>query len=221
MRQTAVSSKTRKIALLGIFTAISVILALLTHVPVFPAAPFLEYDAADIPIFFITFLYGPWYALFMTVTVSILQGVSVSSGGGIFGILMHIAATGSFVIVCGLLYRKFPSLKGAALSLFCGTLVWLVVMIAFNLAITPLFMKVSLDQVLQMLLPVIIPFNIIKAAPNSIAAFFLYKSLSYFIEKYGQKMKGKPKNKKSESLPASNDNKIANSLKENEKNEDD
>ena len=44
------SEKTIVIARLGVMAALSVVLAALFHFPLFPAASFLEYDPADIPI---------------------------------------------------------------------------------------------------------------------------------------------------------------------------
>ncbi|HRV34069.1 MAG TPA: ECF transporter S component, partial [Anaerovoracaceae bacterium] len=50
-----VSIQTRNLAKLGILAAISIVLVALIHFPVFAAAPFLEYDPADIPIIIGTF----------------------------------------------------------------------------------------------------------------------------------------------------------------------
>ena len=46
-------------AALGMLTALSVVLTWLIHFPIFPGAPFLEYDPADIPILIGTFTFGP------------------------------------------------------------------------------------------------------------------------------------------------------------------
>lgn len=53
------SSQLRKLTTMGMMAAVSIILVYLIHFPIFPAASFLEYDPADIPIFICTFLYGP------------------------------------------------------------------------------------------------------------------------------------------------------------------
>ena len=85
----------KKMVLIGMFSAISVILVYLFRLSLFPAAPFLEYDMADIPIVLITFMYGPSAGLITTVIVSVIQGLTVSAGSGWIGILMHIFATGA------------------------------------------------------------------------------------------------------------------------------
>ncbi|MEG2939406.1 MAG: ECF transporter S component, partial [Oscillospiraceae bacterium] len=97
--------KTKKLATLGMLAAISIVLVSLIHFPIFPAVPFLEFDPADIPIFIGTFAFGPIWGLILTAVVSVIQGVTVSSASGIYGIIMHFAATGAFVIVAGCIYR--------------------------------------------------------------------------------------------------------------------
>ncbi|MEG1016956.1 MAG: ECF transporter S component, partial [Oscillospiraceae bacterium] len=65
---------TKRIVRLGMLGALGVVLALIIHFPIFPAASYLEYDPADVPIFIAAFLYGPWYGVALTVVVSFVQG---------------------------------------------------------------------------------------------------------------------------------------------------
>ena len=90
---------TKKIAIMGVMTAISIILIYIIRFPIIPAAPFLEYEPGDIPIYIIAFLYGPLSGLVITIIASLIQGITVSAGSGIIGIIMHIYATGTFVLV--------------------------------------------------------------------------------------------------------------------------
>ena len=184
-----------KIAYVGILSAISIVFALLIRFPIFPSAPFLEYDAADVPILICTFMYGPWTGLLMTGIVCVLQGVTVSASSGIIGIAMHFFATGSYVITAGLIYRRFHTLRGALIALLSGIVVWTVVMIPLNLIFTPLY-GTPIEAVISMILPVIVPFNLIKASINSAATFLLYKrlhTLFLFIErKISQRKKKQP-----------------------------
>ena len=98
------SSQLRKLTTMGMMAAVSIILVYLIHFPIFPAASFLEYDPADIPIFICTFLYGPLSGFILTVIVSFIQGFTVSAQSGIIGVMMHIFATGFFTIVAGNMY---------------------------------------------------------------------------------------------------------------------
>lgn len=173
-----VRMSTRKLTTLGLLCAISIVLVAFIHFPLFPAAPFLEYDPADIPIFVGTFMFGPIAGLCLTLVVSVIQGLTVSAASGIIGILMHLFATGSFVLVFGLITRKNKGLKRSIIGLACGILVMTASMLLWNLIFTPLFMGTPIDAVLQILIPVILPFNLLKAGINGVVAFLLSKSVS-------------------------------------------
>ncbi len=168
----------KKLTVMGMLCAVSVVLVWLIHFPIFPAAPFLEYDPADIPIFIGTFSFGSPAGLVLTIITSIIQGFTVSASSGVYGILMHVISTGSFCLASGLTYRFNKTKKGAALALAVGTVTMTLVMIPANLFITPIFMGTPTAVVQSLLLPVIIPFNFIKAASNAIITFFLYKRIS-------------------------------------------
>lgn len=62
-----------------------------------------------------------------------------------------------------------------------------VVMCGCNLIFTPLFMGQSVQDVVAMLLPVIAPFNLLKAGINSVITFLVYKPISRFVfgERHG------------------------------------
>lgn len=175
---------TKKMAIMGVLCAISILLVYLVHFPVFPAAPFLEYDPADIPIMLGTFLFGPAAGLTLTAIVSILQGLTVSAHSGVIGILMHIFATGSFVLMAGFVYRKAGGSKrvaripGELLSLLAGVLTMTVTMVLWNLLLTPLFMGSAIESVLPLLLSVIVPFNLLKAGINACLAYILFKAVA-------------------------------------------
>jgi len=175
---------------LGMLTALSIVLLyLIQPFPIFAAAPFLKYDAADIPILIATFLYGPWWGLGMTAVVSIIQGFTISTDGGVIGIVMHIIATGGFCLTAGLIYRNKKTVGNAALALAVGALAMTVIMVGCNLILTPLFMGAPIEMVIGMLLPVIIPFNLVKAGVNAAVTFVIYKPISHLFSMKGSKRK--------------------------------
>ena len=100
---------TGRLVRLGMLAALSLLLVYFIRFPIFPSAAFLEYDMADVPILIGTFLYGPLWGLGLTAVVSGLQWVLVSQSSGPIGALMHFIATGSYVIVAGLIYRHWRS----------------------------------------------------------------------------------------------------------------
>lgn len=173
---------TVKLAKMGMLVAIAIVLVALIHLPIVPAVPFMEYDPADIPILIGSFAFGPLAGLVLTVVTAVIQGVTVSASSGIYGILMHLIATGVFVVVAGLIHRKHKSKKAAVLALVIGTLSMAAVMVPANLLITPLFMGTPVSAVVA-LIPWIILFNLLKAGINSVITFFLYKRISGFLHK--------------------------------------
>lgn len=164
--------ETKKMVTMAMLSAISVILVMLIRIPC-PGAAFLEYDPADVPILLSTVMFGPWWGLAVTVVVSVIQGVSVSAGSGIIGIIMHIFATGTYVIVTGLINKK-GSDKMLVLSLVAGALASTAFMVVWNLIFTPIFMGAPFEVVKNMMLPIILPFNLVKAGMNGIFAGVVY-----------------------------------------------
>ena len=175
-------TKTTKLAKMAMLVAILIVLVALIRFPIFPAVAFLEYDPADIPILIGTFAFGPLAGILLTVVTSVLQGLTVSSASGAYGIIMHIIATCTLVIVAGLIYNREKTKKHAVIGLICGTLAMAVVMACANMVITPLFMGVPASAVWS-LMPFIVGFNLIKAGINSLVTFLLYKRISPFLHK--------------------------------------
>ena len=176
------SGRTVKLVKMGAMVAISVALVYLIHFPIFPAVAFLEYDPADIPILIGTFAFGPLASLVLTVVTSVIQGLTVSSGSGLYGILMHVIATGVLVVVSGSVYRRRKTRIMALVSLICGMAAMAVVMMGANMVITPLFMGVPAETVWS-LMPFIVGFNVIKAGINVVVTFILYKRISQFLKR--------------------------------------
>jgi riboflavin transporter FmnP len=171
---------TREITTIAVMAALSVVMVTFAKFP-FPPAPFLEYDAADIPIFIVAFAFGPAAGLILTIVVSVIQGLTVSVATMPWGVLMHIIATGSFVLAAGNLYKRNKTRKRAGIALLAGVAVWTGAMMVCNLLITPVYMNVPLEQVAGMLVPVLLPFNLMKAGINAGVTFLLYKPLSRLI----------------------------------------
>lgn len=171
---------TVKLTKMAMLVAISVTLVSLIHFPIFPAAAFLEYDPADIPIIIGTFAFGPLAGIVINVITSIVQGLTVSSAAGIYGIVMHIAATGTYVLVAGSIYSFKKEKKMAITALLSGTLCMTGAMFFANIIVTPIFTGLQPGVILKMM-PLILTFNLIKAGVNSIITFFIYKKISRFL----------------------------------------
>ena len=174
----------RKMVTMAVLAALSIVLMLLVRLPIIPAAPYLIYEPADVPILVGTFLFGPLAGLAITFVVAAIQA-TILSADGLVGFVMHMMATGTFVITAGLIYKRFHNIKGAIAALIAGTLAMTLVMIPVNLIIQPNFYGTPYDVVKGMIVPVLIPFNLIKAGVNSVIILVVYKTISKVVHKHG------------------------------------
>ena len=175
--------QTRKLVVLALLAGVSVVLVYFIRIPLIPLVPFLEYDPADIPIFIGALAYGPLAGVLLTVVVSVVQGLTVSAatGGLFYGIIMHIIATSTMVMVVCSVYRIRHTKSGAVLGLFLATLARGLVMLPANHFITPLFMGQPVEVVDSLLLPGILPFNPLVGTINSTVTFLVYKTVSRHV----------------------------------------
>ena len=170
------------IAKMGMMAAIACVLGLFRF-PILPMVPFLTYDFADIPIIISAFAFGPVAGLLITVVVSFIQAFLLG-GDQLYGFIMHILASGAFVIVASLIYKGHKTKKMAIVSLIAATLVMIVVMGAANYFVTPYYYGGSaMKEMVVKLMPFILLFNLIKGVANSLITLLVYKRISPFLHK--------------------------------------
>jgi len=170
----------RKITVMAMLAAVAVVSVYFIKFPLLPSAPFLEYDIADVPVLIGTMLFGPSAGL---VILLITSAITVSSSSHIIGFIMHFCASGVLVIAAGLMYKKIGGKKGMAAGLAVGSVLMTLVMIPLNLIFTGIFMGTGVEAVVKMLIPAIIPFNLIKAGLNSVLTFLLFIPVSKIYAK--------------------------------------
>ena len=173
--------KTSKLAKMALMAAISCVLVLLIRIP-FPPAPFLVYDPADVPIYITTFAFGPAAGVILTVIVSFIQAFMLG-GDFVYGFVMHVFATGMFAVTAGAIYKHKKTKKEAIIALVAGVIIATAVMCLMNILVTPHYMGAPREAVMAMIVPVIIPFNLLKAGLNAVVTFFVYKRISGFLHK--------------------------------------
>ena len=171
----------RQITTTAMLTAVAVILGYFAF-PIFPPVAFLEYDLCDVMVLIASFIFGPIYGACSSFIVAFFQAVLLDKSG-IFGFIMNIVSTLSFVVPAALFYAKRRTKKGAVTSLLLGVVTMNITMIAFNLVVTPFFMHTTVSVVLK-LLPFIIGFNVIKSVVNSVITYLLYKHIGKIIKKF-------------------------------------
>lgn len=175
------NSRLNKMVKIAVLSALAIVLMLLLRFPLIPSAPYMEYDPADIPVLIGGFMFGPISGLIITLIVSFIQAVSVSASSGWIGFVMHVIATGTYVLVSSFIYKKIHTYKGAIISLIVGTISMTVVMIPANLVFTPMF-GVPVETVKAGITVTVIPFNFLKAVINSIITLLVYKPLSRILK---------------------------------------
>lgn len=169
---------------MAVLSAMSIVLMYYVRFPIIPSASFLEYEPADVPVLITSFLYGPLAGFIVTIVVSLIQAMTVSAKSGWVGLVMHIIATGTLVIVAGLIYKKFHNFKGAIIALVAGSLCMTLVMIPSNLFFTVNFYGYPKEAVMALLPTAIVPFNLIKAGINSVLVMLLYKSIHRVFDRF-------------------------------------
>ena len=177
-------NSTLKTVIMAMLTALSIISLYIIRMPLIPAAPFLEYDAADIPVLIGSMLLGPVHGIIILLAVCIIQALTVSASSGWIGFVMHFAASGIFVLVAANIYKRKKSIKSLIVGLAAGSLAMVIAMIPLNLVFTGIFLGAGTQAIVQMLIPAILPFNILKAVINSVATFAIYTPISEILKKY-------------------------------------
>lgn len=183
MKNTS-ANKVLKTAIMAMLTAISIVSLYIIRLPLIPTASFLEYDAADIPVLIGSMLLGPASGMVILLAVCLIQALTVSAASGWIGFLMHFIASGVFVLVSSIIYKHKKTTVGLIIGLVAGALAMTAVMIPLNLVFTGIFLGAGTKAVVSMLIPAIIPFNLMKAGINSAVTFAVYTPISGILKKY-------------------------------------
>ena len=177
-------SKIRKMTIIAMLSAIAYILMFYIRIPIsFPMVDFLKYEPKDVIIVISGFLMGPMSAFVISLLVSLIEMFTISTTGPI-GFVMNVISTCSFACTAAFVYKKKRSITGAVFGLICGTIAMVILMLAWNYFILPLYMPyVSREAVKPLLVSVFLPFNILKGGLNSAIAFLLYKPVVRTLRK--------------------------------------
>ena len=167
-------TRTRKLALLGMFSALAFVVMMVGRVPI---VMWLKYDPKDVVIAFAGLLFGPVSSLAVSLVVSAVEMVTVSDTG-IIGFIMNVLSTCSFVCTAAFVYSRRRTLGGAVLGLVSGVLLMTAAMLLWNYLITPLYMNQPREAVAPLLIPMFLPFNLFKGSLNAALTLLLYKRVA-------------------------------------------
>ena len=138
------------------------------QLPILPSAPFLTYDPSLVPAMVCGFAYGPG------------AGTAVAA----MAIVIHALTTGDWV---GALMNLVATLGYILLGVIAATALSMVA----NLTIGVWFWYGSVDVIAPLMIPAVLPFNLIKTVLNSVLTLAVYKAVSNLITPKKDQVKGR------------------------------
>ena len=192
---------TRKVAMIGMFSAIDMILHLFDF-PLPFAPEFYKLDFSELPILVGTFAFGPAAGVMMEFVKIMLKLMVKGTSTAFVGDLANFVIGCSFILPASIMYAFRKNKKSAVMACITGTLIMTVFGTAFNAVyLLPAFSKlygIPLDQLLAMgtavnplagegsivsfVVACVAPLNLVKGASVSLVTLLIYKPLSPIIK---------------------------------------
>lgn len=170
---------TKRIAVTALFCAVAAICTLFIEFPILPGVTFLKYDPSAIAALIAGFAFGPATGAVVSVLPYL---VHLATESGIYGTLMAIIATLSLVLPASLIYQRNTTMRGAITGLVVGGVICLACCILANIVVTPIYMGAPREAVVAMIVPTLLPFNVLKIALNCVITALVYKPISKALE---------------------------------------
>jgi len=178
MLQTKHTQKIKKLTALAVFAALAYAVHFV-HVPV----SFLNLDFKDVVMTVAGMYFGPVSGLIVAILVPLLE--FPTSETGVYGLIMNLLSSVTFVCVASVIYRFKRTLTGAIIGLSAAALSMTAVMMVANLYITPYYMGVPRSMVVDLIPKLLLPFNAIKSVLNAALTLCLYKPMTTLLKKTG------------------------------------
>ena len=178
---------TKQLVTMALMCAIAILLSFIEF-PVFPAASFLKLDISFVPSAVMGFAYGTGPGILVGIACAVAHGVIT---GNWVGCLMNIIACCAFIIPAAAIYTRNRTFKGAMIGLVVAIVCLVVAAIIANLVIDPIFYGIPFDVVAGLVVPAILPFNIIKGVVIAALTGIVYKSISNLITPAKDQVKGR------------------------------
>ncbi len=190
---------TRKMAMVGVFSATAVVLYVLDF-PVPFAPPFYKLDFSEIPVLVGSFAFGPVAGVMIEFVKILLKLLLKGTDTAFVGDLANFMVGCSFILPASFLYQFKKSKKNAILGCITGTLVMTVFGTAFNAVyLIPAFAKLygmpldviiamgtkihaSIDNVVSLVVMCVAPLNLVKGTSVSLITVLVYKKLSPILK---------------------------------------
>lgn len=191
---------TRKITMIGLFSAIAVILFLFEFPIPFIAPPFYELDFSEIPALIGGFAFGPVAGVLIEFCKVLLKLVIKGTSTAFVGDLANFVIGCSLVLPASIIYMFKKTKKTAVLSCVSGSAFMTVFGTAFNgIYLLPAFSKLygtdinviikmgteihsSINSITTFVCFAVAPMNIIKSVAASVVTLLIYKPLSPILK---------------------------------------
>lgn len=191
---------TKKIAVIGLFSAISTVL-MLFEIPLPFAPSFYKLDFSELPVLIVSFAFGPVAGVMTEFIKILLKLVFKSTSTAFVGELANFVVGCSLILPAGLIYVARKNRTQAVIACIAGTLAMTVVGSLFNAvyllpkfaalygmplpAIVAMGSKInpSIHSVSTLVLFSVVPLNLLKGGLDSVLTALLYKRLSPIIKR--------------------------------------
>ncbi len=170
---------TRRIATTALFCALSLISSFI-EIPIFPPAPWLTYDPSGAIAFVSGITFGPATAVVVIVLSWI---VNMLFRFNPYGVLMAILASLTLVLPAAAIYRRNRTTKSFVIACVVGGIISLAACIIGNIIVTPLYTAVDVAAVMGMIVPILVPFNLLKIIINCVICALVMKPVAKAIER--------------------------------------
>ncbi len=183
-----------RMAYMAIFTALAVAVTFLEF-PIFPAAPFLKLDFANLFFMIEGFIFGPVEAI-VSIGIKELLCLTKSSSAGV-GELANFIMSTAYILLPAALYRlkKGRGFVVLYLAIACAVQVGVGLLVNryINFPFYGALMNFNGEEMFYELWYFVLFFNLIKSVAVGLAVFLIYKPLSRFIKKTSEKFSRKKK----------------------------
>lgn len=167
---------TRRIAMYALFVALAMATSFIEF-PIIPGVPWLKYDPSGIVCLIAGFAFGPAAAAIVSV---------LGFAPHLFdpwGTLMAVLVALALSVPAALVYRRDRTRRGALIGLVVGAACALAAAIVGNLIVTPLYAQMTIQQVAALIVPALLPFNLLKFAVHGVVTFLIYKPVSTLLDR--------------------------------------
>jgi riboflavin transporter FmnP len=122
------------------------------------------------------FMFGPLAAFTLAAVTALVEMITLSQTS-VWGMLMNLISSASFAVPAAVIYKYRRSLPGAVVGLVSGIVIVVPVMLLWNYIMVPIYAGWPRAAVAEMLIPVFLPFNLIKYGLNAALALMVYKPI--------------------------------------------